>query len=358
MRVRLKGINLVRKRLANGQLKTYYYAWKGGPRLKGEPGTPQFIDSYNAAIASARRPQKREFRSIIDQYLDSPEFLNLADATRHGYRAEIKVIEAEFGDLPLSAFSDRQLRGVFLDWRNQRGKKSPRQADHGMQVLARIISWACNRGDLEVNPCTRPGRLYKGERSDKIWTDEQLEAFYEKAPAHLHLALALGFWTGQRQRDLLRLRWSDYDGTHIRLRQKKKGAYVRVPVAQQLKRALDARKAQLQQNEKMKACETILTTTRYSSWTGSGFHSSWDKACEKAGVVGVTYHDLRGTAVTRLALAGSTVPQIASLTGHSLKDVEEILDRHYLGGKTELAEQAIRKLERRTKRPTKRPTRR
>jgi hypothetical protein len=38
-------------------------------------------------------------------------------------------------------------------------------------------------------------------------------------------------------------------------------------------------------------------------------------------VVGATYDDLRGTAVTRLAIAGSTDAEIATLTGHSLKDV-------------------------------------
>jgi hypothetical protein len=45
-----------------------------------------------------------------------------------------------------------------------------------------------------------------------------------------------------------------------------------------------------------------------------------------------------------LALSGCTVPQIAAITGHSLRDVEAILEAHYLGGKLELAEQAIVKL--------------
>jgi hypothetical protein len=58
------------------------------------------------------------------------------------------------------------------------------------------------------------------------------------------------------------------------------------------------------------------------------------KACERAGVDGLTFHDLRGTAVVRLAIAGASVPQIAAVTGHSLKDVEAILDAHYLGRDT------------------------
>ena len=49
MRVRLKGLNSKRKRLADGSFKTYWYAWKGGPSLRGDPGTPEFMASYNEA---------------------------------------------------------------------------------------------------------------------------------------------------------------------------------------------------------------------------------------------------------------------------------------------------------------------
>jgi len=51
MRVRLRGINSRRKKLADGSWRTYYWAWKGGPPLRGEPGTPEFIASYNEAVA-------------------------------------------------------------------------------------------------------------------------------------------------------------------------------------------------------------------------------------------------------------------------------------------------------------------
>lgn len=84
-------------------------------------------------------------------------------------------------------------------------------------------------------------------------------------------------------------------------------------------------------------------------WTSDGFRSSWSKACDKAGIIGLTFHDLRGSAVVRLALVDATVPQIATFTGHSLRDVEAILDAHYLGRDTELAEIAVMKLETRTK---------
>jgi len=80
-------------------------------------------------------------------------------------------------------------------------------------------------------------------------------------------------------------------------------------------------------------------------WTSDGFRASWRKACGKAGVVGVTFNDLRGTAVTRLALVGCTEAEIAAITGHSLRDVRSILDAHYLHRDPELARAAIHKLE-------------
>jgi integrase len=155
----------------------------------------------------------------------------------------------------------------------------------------------------------------------------------------------LALWTGQRQGDLLRLPWSAYDGKEIRLRQSKsvrKGGRrpvnVTVPIGAPLKEALDAA-------ANHKRSTIILTTMDGTPWTSDGFGASWGKANKKASVVGVTFNDLRGTAVTRLALVGCTEAEIAAITGHSLRDVRSILDAHYLHRDPELAHKAIHKLE-------------
>ena len=94
-----------------------------------------------------------------------------------------------------------------------------------------------------------------------------------------------------------------------------------------------------------RAAVTILATSRKTSWTESGFRASWRKACKKAGVEGLTFHDLRGTAITRLAVAGCSVPEIAAITGHNMKQITAILDAHYLSRDSALGMSAIRKLE-------------
>ena len=340
MRIRLRGINRVSKRLSDGRLVDYYYAWKGGPRLRGKPGSPEFVASYNSAVARKTVPQSGVLLGILQAYQQSQEFLSLAERTRADYIGKIKLIERRFSDFPLSGLTDRRSRGVFLAWRDQLASTSRRQADYAWVVLALVLSWALNRGLIVSNPCEKGGRLYRGSRADKVWTPDDENLFYGKAPQHLHLALTLALWTGQRQGDLLRLPWSAYDGTHIRLRQGKTGARVAIPVGAPLKAALDAEK---------KRGPQILVSTDNKPWTEDGFRSSWRKACATAGITGVTFHDLRGTAVTRLAVAGCTVPEIATITGHSLRDVGTILDSNYLDRDPAMAASAIRKLEKGTK---------
>src|SRR5262249_9765255 len=137
-------------------------------------------------------------------YQASAEFNGLAERTRFDYVKQIKAIEKELGDFPLAGLTDRRTRGLFMAWRGKLAATSRRQADYAWQVLARVLSWAHNRGLVLANPCARGGRLYRGSRADKIWTTNNEAAFLKSAPAHLHLPLLLALWTGQRQGDLLR----------------------------------------------------------------------------------------------------------------------------------------------------------
>jgi integrase len=344
MRIRLKGLNSITKRLADGTMRTYWYAWKGGPPLRGEPGTPEFVASYNEAIARKVMPPHGKLLSVLQQYQASEDFRGRADSTRRSYVALIRRIEQSFGDFPLSALSDPRTRGIFMAWRDQIAcNAGRRQADYAWSVLALVLSWGLDRGLVVANPCARGGRLYRGgARAENIWTTADEAAILERAPSHLHLPLLLALWTGQRQGDLLRLPWSAYDGTHIRLRQSKNGRHVVIPVGAPLRAALDAA---------ARRSTIILTNSDGKPWTSDGFRASWGKACKAAGVVGVTFHDLRGTAVTRLAVAGCTEAEIATITGHSLAGVRAILDTHYLARDPALGESAIRKLERGTKSP-------
>jgi integrase len=239
--MQLKGINRITKRLADGTTRTYHYAWKGGPALRGKPGTPEFVASYNEAVTKKVAPPTGVLLALLFRFQESAEFqFAISPRTRRDYIKQIKRIESAFGDFPIKGLSDARATSIFLEWRDKLARTSLRQADYAYGTLARILSWALKRKLIETNPCANGGKLYVGTRVDKIWSDDDIAQFLRTCPPHLRLPMLLAVNTGQRQGDLLRLPWGAYDGKTIKVRQRKTGAYVPVPVSDELKAALDA----------------------------------------------------------------------------------------------------------------------
>lgn len=361
----LPGLATASKTLADGSTKKYFYAWRGGPLLKAadgtplQPGDPQFIVAYSSAHAERKKPPTGTLFSLIAAYKISSEFTAKAKRTKTDYMRYLKMVEDEFGSLPLHLVVKPETRGEFKTWRDsianakplspkerlaerKAGKQSQpvgdRQADYAWGMLARVLSVAKDRGTIATNVCERGGKLYSVDRAEIIWLPGHITAFCEVASDELKLALLLALWTAQRQGDLIRLTWMQYDGSHIRFQQGKTKERVIIPIGDVLKDALDSCRPE-------KAEGTILRNSRGDPWTGDGFRSSWAKATTRAGLddADLRFHDLRGTAVTRLSLAGCTDQEIAAITGHSETDVARII-RVYRGGRAELAEQGMAKL--------------
>lgn len=126
VRVRLKGINSIRKRLADGSAKTYWYAWKGGPPLVGAPGSPEFVRSYQEAYDTRTATGSDQLSSILDAYQDLEAFRSLAPSTARDYERYLTAIGREFGDFPLAGLGERGARVEFMRWRDNVAKRSRR----------------------------------------------------------------------------------------------------------------------------------------------------------------------------------------------------------------------------------------
>jgi integrase len=58
-------------------------------------------------------------------------------------------------------------------------------------------------------------RLYSADRSDIIWTDDEILTLKEHCTPEVAWAVDLAAHTGLRQGDLVRLTWSDIKGNEI-----------------------------------------------------------------------------------------------------------------------------------------------
>ena len=209
-----KGVYAHRKCLRNGQVRLYYTMRYTGPLkpLAGDeledfgPNSPAFMRAYLAAIDAPQRARTAgSFQSVSDAWEKSPAFARLAPRTKLDYMAAKDKIDAKWGTYPLDVIEDPKIRPRFLDWRDEMGQRSPRQADAVFGVLRLILEWGRDRGLIGLNHATRPKKLYRSNRSDKLWLPEHLTAFRSVASPQMRLALELALWTGQRQSDLLRL---------------------------------------------------------------------------------------------------------------------------------------------------------
>ena len=147
--------------------------------------------------------------------------------------------------VPQSARSSmRRFAGDVLAWRDEIAKTRPREADNRVVVFGRVLSWAKKRNKIQVNILEGYQRLYRADRSEKIWLPDHIGELQKAAPPELWAVILVGLHTGLRQGDLRRLAWSAYDGTAItrRITKRRKGSAgvsVTIPCTKALKALLD-----------------------------------------------------------------------------------------------------------------------
>jgi integrase len=314
--------------------RTYWYAWRGGPRLRGEPGSPEFIASYNEAIEERRTPDQSRFRALVTLYRASADYSSLAPSTRKNWSIWLDRIGEYFGGLRIAQFDrPEKIRPVIRRWRNKWADK-PRTADYALQVLSRVLAHAVDPlGKIAANPCEGIKRLYSSDRSEIIWTEADIADFKAartpkgKAACSAELAHAvdLASHTGLRLSDLIRLSWSHIgdDAIVLRTGKSRQRREAIVPLYDDVRAVLE---------RVPKVAITVLTTTRRKPWTASGLSTAVQrvKAAAKWDERDLHFHDLRGTAATKFYVAGLSVRVIAEIMGWEEETVEKII-RRYVG---------------------------
>lgn len=314
--VELKGLHIVR-----GKTKTYVYAWRGGPRVDAELGSPKFMSAYNAAVESHRIPDATKFRAQVQGYRASEGFKKLAPTTRKVWARWLDRIAIHFGDLGTAQFDRPQrIRPVIRKWLGTFADK-PRTYDYAKQVLSRVLTYVVEQGDIATNPCEGIKGVYESDRSEIIWTDDDIATLREHASPEVMLAVDLAAQSGLRSADIFRLSWSHVgdDAIVIRTSKSRFKREAVIPLHDDLRAVL----ARIPRRSPV-----VLTNSEGRPWRG--YSSSFSTAMDRAGMGerDLHFHDLRGTAATKFYLAGISVRTIGEILGWSETDVEKIIRRY------------------------------
>jgi len=315
--VRLKGLHKVRRKLADGSYRTHYYAWRGGPRVEGAPGTPEFIANYNRAVQDRRAPVSNSIASVVADYKRSARHSDLVLKSRTDECRNLDKILDRFGTAPIRAFNDSRMRKDIRDWHVS--LDGDRSADIALGVLRKVLNFARDDGLISLNPASGHRLRYSANRSEIIWSPDKLELICSVSSQELARVILLSAYSGLARTDLCKLTWSKVSENAIQFSRSKTGELATVPIFREIRAVLESTP---------KICPHVLTNTRGKPWTPDGLGTAFDRAKRKAGIVDLRFHDLRGTAVTFLYAQGLNDSEVADIVGWSEKSVSAIKKRY------------------------------
>jgi enterobacteria phage integrase len=242
-----------------GRVRFYFrHCGKRWP-LPGEPGSAAFAARYDELRREclvARAPNNVAFGPgtigwVIERYLVGSDYTSKAPGTQQIYRAALDRLKEICGRALLADLRERHVRQV-----RQRFTATSK-ADLAVMLLRMLWAFAKEvlAMDLGPNPATEIRNLHHRSWSHEPWPDSVIEKFEAEAnpKPNAQLALILLLYTGQRASDVVRMRWTDYDGKGIRVRQLKTGTPLWIPCHSKLKAAL----------ERTERGSDFILTTRY-----------------------------------------------------------------------------------------------
>lgn len=302
---RIKGHVYYRFRRAGG----------GSVRLPGEPGTAEFHAAYAnllKSVVSAGRYEPGSVAHTVELFFNSAEFSQLAEATQRDYKRYLHRLDRSVGGRSMESIDP-----AYVFQLRDKLKSTPVAANHAVSVIRALFSFAKRRHIVAHDPTAGIPKLSGGDGYLR-WSEAEIAQLRKSAEPMMRLALELGLYTGQRLSDVIRLAWSNYDGKRIKLRQRKTGTSLSIPVHPELKEMLDSAE---------RRGVMILTTKTGRAFHPRVFSRDFFEARKRAGLPdGLSFHGLRHTAAARLAELGAGAPEIQAITGHrSLKLIE-----HYI----------------------------
>jgi integrase len=276
-------VRRVKKRLADGTIKTYEYA--APPKQRG----------LEVAATDS-------LRDLLMAYERSPEWLALKPRTKAAKLVSLRHLQP----VQHLAVADLKRRYVLELRDGIAAGIGPAAANAFTASLASVMAWARDHEWVEHSPADRIKALPGGHLP--TWTEDDLSRALDAMLPHHRRALLFAAYTGQRRGDLIAARWTDIAGNVWRLTQEKTGARLVLPLHPDLLAEIATWP---------RTAVTVLSDRDGRPWRAQTLNMGLMRTLRRIGLHGHNIHGLRKLAAVRLAEAGATVHEIAAITGHA-----------------------------------------
>lgn len=294
-----------RVRFINGLFTAY---------LPGAPWTSEFMVHYGHALEGAKpepgtigmsRTKPGSISALLVRFYGSPEFRAGNEQTQHVGRLVLERFRNEHGDDLVRDLKREHVSAII-----GRMAKTPAAANRLLNLLKRMLDLGVVIGMIPSSPAAGVKSYSKKTPGFHTWTEDEIGLFEARHPVGTkpRLAFALMLFTAQRKSDAVRLGWQHLKAGRLEFRQEKTSELLSIKVHPALEEALCAAS---------RAHLTFLVTEYDRPFTANGFGNRFREWCNEAGLRHCSAHGLRKAAARRLAEAGMSANEIASVTGHT-----------------------------------------
>lgn len=278
--------------------------------------------------------------NLIELYKKDYAFRKLAVLTQKSYVTYLDIIAEKYGNRDALKLGERDTVYDFRIYITDIFQTLPRKAKHLLSVFRLFSRWAYRNGFIRRDITDILKLEFKYQvKSLNVWSEADVEFVLQHASKPLQDFILFALETGLRRCDLIKLTFSDIHTiqTHkvFIITQQKTKNQVKIPLSHKLIDWLDKNPPK---------SEFILNSVDNTPWHEDKFNHAWQRLKKRLKLKNITPHGLRKTAVTRLAKAGCTVPEISAIFGWTIASVQNMLDKHYFQDKLSVAISAIDKL--------------
>jgi hypothetical protein len=174
-RIKLKHVNGVADRYGNIR---YYFRKRGhkNVRLRGLPGSAEFMEGYAAAIGNAEpvvigaaRSPSGTIGATVGMYLGSTAFNNLAAETQRTRRNILERFREEHGDRRVAAIERKHVQAMVTA-----KAKTPSASRNFLNTLRALIVFAIDAGIRADDPTIGVKRVKIRTNGYRTWSEDDI----------------------------------------------------------------------------------------------------------------------------------------------------------------------------------------
>jgi integrase len=190
-------------------------------------------------------------------------------------------------------------------------KANPSTINRELSCLKTIFNIAILWGKTDFSPAKQIRRFPVNNIREKTLSDEEMRRLVEAAEPGIKPVLIIALSTGMRRNEILDLKWQNihFEGKYIFIEYSKSGKTRQIPmndlIIETLKNVPKVSESVFYNSKKKR--NVSLFAVRYA----------FLRACEKAKIKGLRFHDLRHCAASAMVRKGIDLVTVSKILGHS-----------------------------------------